>query len=44
MHFASHAEVDESILAPSKYYRNNFFNTQNPLDVMVEYGVRNLIY
>jgi UDP-glucose 4-epimerase len=44
MHFASHIQVGESMLYPSKYYLNNFTNTLNLLDSMVKYQVRNFIF
>lgn len=43
-HFASSIEVGESILDPAKYYRNNFCNTLNLLDVMVKHEVKHLIF
>lgn len=44
MHFASHIQVGESMLYPSKYYLNNFTNTLNLLDTMVKYQVRHFIF
>lgn len=44
MHFASFIQVGESVLKPSKYYRNNLSNTLNLLDVMVEHEVKKLIF
>ena len=44
MHFASFIEVGESVLKPSKYYRNNFANTINLLDSMVENKVNFFIF
>lgn len=44
MHFASYIDVAESVSNPAKYYRNNVANTQNLLDVMVKYGVNNLVF
>lgn len=44
IHFASYIEVGESVLDPAKYYRNNVFNTQNLLDVMVQHGVNYFIF
>src|SRR5680860_105336 len=38
MHFASFIQVGESVKLPDKYYRNNFSNTVNLLDAMVEHG------
>jgi UDP-glucose 4-epimerase len=44
MHFAAHIEVGESVLNPSKYYRNNFSNAQNLLDTMVDHDVHRFIF
>ena len=44
MHFASSILVGESVQNPAKYYRNNFSNTQNLLDMMIKHGVKKLIF
>lgn len=44
MHFASFIQVGESVLQPARYYRNNFVNTQNLLDVMLEHNVNKFIF
>lgn len=44
MHFSAFAYVGESVLHPSRYYRNNVINTLNLLDVMRENGVRHFIF
>lgn len=44
MHFASSILVGESVGNPAKYYRNNFTNTQNLLDVMVKHDVRQFVF
>ncbi len=44
MHFASSILVGESVADPAKYYRNNFANTQNLLDVMVKHDVKHFIF
>ena len=44
MHFASSILVGESVVDPAKYYRNNFANTQNLLDVMVKHDVKRFIF
>ncbi len=44
MHFAAFAYVGESVIDPSKYYRNNLVNTVNLLDVMLEAGVKHLVF
>ena len=44
MHFASLIQVGESVLKPGKYYKNNFTNTLNLLDAMVEHGANHFIF
>ena len=44
MHFAANSLVEESVLNPSKYYRNNVANTLNLLDVMVRHHVKKFIF
>lgn len=44
MHFAASALVGESMTNPSKYFRNNLTNGINLLDMMVEYGVKDLVF
>jgi UDP-glucose 4-epimerase len=44
IHFSSFIEVGESVKNPSKFYRNNVANTLNLLDVMVEKGVKNIVF
>lgn len=44
MHFAANSLVGESMVAPSKYYRNNVSNTLNLLDVMVRHNVKYFIF
>ncbi len=44
MHFASYIQVGESVRAPAKYYRNNFANTLNLLEAMIEPGVMRFIF
>ncbi len=44
MHFASHIQVGESTIDPAKYYRNNFANTLNLLDAMVDAHVPRLVF
>ena len=43
-HFASSIEVGESLKNPSKYYRNNFCNTQNLMDAMVKNQVKAFVF
>jgi UDP-glucose 4-epimerase len=44
MHFAGLKAVGESVGKPLLYYRNNVAGTVNLLDVMVETGVRNIVF
>ncbi len=44
MHFAADIEVGESVIAPSRYYRNNFANTLTLLEAMVAEGVKHLVF
>lgn len=44
MHFAAFAYVGESVIEPQKYYRNNVVNTLNLLDIMLEFGIRDIIF
>ena len=44
MHFAADIEVGESVINPSKYYRNNFSNAIELLDAMNECGVKKLVF
>jgi UDP-glucose 4-epimerase len=44
IHFAGFAYVGESVINPAIYYRNNVSNTINLLDIMVEFGVKNIIF
>jgi UDP-arabinose 4-epimerase len=44
VHFAAYIQVGESVKAPAKYYRNNFLNTLNLLETMVETGVGDIIF
>ncbi len=44
MHFAASALVGESMVNPSKYFRNNVANGINLLDAMVETGVLRLVF
>lgn len=44
MHFAAFIQVGESVLDPSKYYRNNVVNTQSLLDAMVRHSVGKFIF
>jgi UDP-arabinose 4-epimerase len=44
IHFAANAYVGESMTDPSKYFRNNTFNTLNLLDAMVAGGVKRIVF
>lgn len=44
IHFASFIQVGESVRLPSKYYKNNFTNTQTLLDAMVNHGINKFIF
>lgn len=44
MDFAAFASVGESVVNPSKYYRNNVSNTINLLDTLRDFNVKNLIF
>ncbi|BBP44500.1 UDP-glucose 4-epimerase GalE [Thiosulfativibrio zosterae] len=44
MHFAANSLVGESMILPSKYYRNNVSNTLNLLDVMVRHNIKHFIF
>ncbi|MGL4363103.1 MAG: UDP-glucose 4-epimerase GalE [Cellulosilyticaceae bacterium] len=44
MHFAANSLVGESMEKPLKYYGNNVTGAQVLLDVMVTYGVKNIVF
>lgn len=44
MHFSADSIVGESMESPLKYYRNNVANTLNLLEVMVEHGVKKIVF
>ncbi len=44
MHFSALALVEESIIYPEKYYRNNVVGTLNLLEVMRQFGVKYFIF
>jgi len=43
-HFAAYIEAGESMLAPGKYFDNNVACTNNLLDTMMRYSVRQFIF
>lgn len=44
IHFASFKAVGESVNEPLKYYQNNLVSTINLCDLLIEYGVKKLIF
>jgi UDP-glucose 4-epimerase len=44
MHFAASALVSESMMQPSKYFRNNIGNGLNLLDAMIAGGVKKIVF
>jgi UDP-glucose 4-epimerase len=44
LHFAAFIEAGESMEAPARYFRNNTCHTLTLLEVMVEQGVRRLVF
>jgi len=44
MHFAAYAYVGESVVNPSKYYRNNVIGSYNLLEAMRRMGVNNIVF
>lgn len=44
LHFAASSLVGESMAQPIKYFDNNVYGTQVLLEVMVEYGVKNIVF
>jgi len=44
IHFAAHAYVGESVADPRKYFQNNVVNTLNLLGVMLDLGVKHIVY
>ncbi|WAA12533.1 UDP-glucose 4-epimerase GalE [Fervidibacillus halotolerans] len=44
MHFAANSLVGESMEKPLKYYDNNVYGTQVLLEMMLEFGVQNIVF
>ena len=44
IHFAAYKAVGESVVEPAKYYRNNLLSFITILELMVEYGRRNVLF
>lgn len=44
IHFAAHTAVEESVLDPIKYYRNNFVGSLNVIQSCVQHNVKHFIF
>jgi len=44
MHFSAYSIVEESVSNPLKYYKNNVANTLKLLEVMIERGVKKIVF
>ena len=44
IHFAAFSQVAESMINPSKYYRNNLCGTMNLLDSMRKHDIRTIVF
>src|SRR5215472_1379669 len=44
MHFAASIEAGESMKVPEKYFRNNTANTLNLIELMLERGIKRLVF
>ena len=44
IHFAAHIVVDESVINPIKYYRNNFVNALDLIEMCTRYNVTKFIF
>ena len=44
IHFAAYKAVGESVAEPTKYYRNNLISLVNILELMKEYGRKNVVF
>lgn len=44
IHFAAYKAVGESVAEPAKYYRNNLVSFINLLELMLEYGRKNILF
>lgn len=44
IHFAGLKAVGESVIKPLEYYRNNLDSTMNLLELMREFGVKNIVF
>ena len=44
IHFAAFASVPDSVINPSKYYKNNVSNMLTLIDMCIKHGVKNFIF
>jgi len=44
IHFAAYKAVGESVAEPAKYYRNNLLSFINLLELMLEFGRKNILF
>jgi UDP-glucose 4-epimerase len=44
MHFSAYAYVGESVENPQKYYENNFVQTVHLLEVLLDHGIKKLVF
>lgn len=44
MHFAGSISMEESVIKPQKYFRNNVFGTLSLLEAMIRAGVKKIIF
>ena len=44
IHFAANAYVEESVINPQKYFRNNVVNTLTLLETMRDEGIENIVF
>lgn len=44
IHFAAHIVVDESVRNPIKYYRNNFANALNLIEMCTKYNITKFVF
>ena len=44
IHFAAYALVEESVIHPAKYYRNNVLGTLNLLESMIKHNVKKIVF
>ncbi len=44
MHFSAYSIVEESVMSPLQYYRNNIANTLKLLEVMIERDIKKIVF